>query len=50
MQGDTKECSCWQNQNVIRTWNALVHATECKWIQHSVVIGKTRMLLGQGHY
>ena len=41
MQADTTECYCWQNQNVIRTWNALVHATEC------VVIGKTRMLLGQ---
>ena len=49
MQVDTTECSCWQNQNVIRTWIVLVHATECKSIQHSVVIGKTRMLLGQGN-
>ena len=30
---DTTECCCWQNQNVIRTWNVLVHTKVCKWIQ-----------------
>ena len=36
MQIDTTECCCWQNQNIIRTWNILVHAVECKWIQQSL--------------
>ena len=49
MQVDTTECCFWQNQNVIWTWNILVHTVECKWIQRSVVVGKTRMLLGQGN-
>ena len=46
---DTTECCCWQNQNVIRTWNVLVHTKECKCIQWSVVVGKIWMLLGQGN-
>ena len=46
---DTTECCCWQNQNVIRTCNVLVHTKECKWIQRNVVVGKIGMLLGQGN-
>ena len=57
---DTTERCCWQNQNVIRTFtqmflftqiytNVLVYTKECKWIQWSVVVGKIRMLLGQGN-
>ena len=34
------ECCRWENQNVIRTWNVLVHTKECKCIQWSVAVGK----------
>ena len=43
------ETTEWQNQNVIRTWNVLVHTKEFNCIQWSVVVDKIGMLLGQGN-